>query len=104
MGDHGTKIFILSGKIIIILIRLGNGINNLILPCRSWRIKMVKTIEAIYENGVLKPLDPLDLREHERVKIVLIKTGNVARMVCFFTKYLLLICNAFPFLSFHILH
>jgi predicted DNA-binding antitoxin AbrB/MazE fold protein len=25
-------------------------------------------IEAVYENGVLKPIAPLDLKEHERVK------------------------------------
>lgn len=29
------------------------------------------TVEAIYESGVLKPLEPLDnLREHERVRVV----------------------------------
>jgi len=29
------------------------------------------TIEAIYESGVLKPLEPLDaLKEHERVRII----------------------------------
>jgi predicted DNA-binding antitoxin AbrB/MazE fold protein len=27
------------------------------------------TLEAIYENGVLKPSRPLPLREHERVRI-----------------------------------
>ena len=26
---------------------------------------MSKTIEAIYENGVLKPLNTIDLKEHE---------------------------------------
>jgi len=33
---------------------------------------MPKIIEAIYQNGVLKPLKKLDLREHEKVKIKLI--------------------------------
>lgn len=28
-------------------------------------------IEAIYENGVLKPLKPIDLKEHERVEIII---------------------------------
>lgn len=30
---------------------------------------MIVTIEATYENGVLKPLHPLPLKEHERVRI-----------------------------------
>ena len=28
-------------------------------------------IEAIYENGVLKPAEPLPLSEHERVRVVI---------------------------------
>jgi len=30
---------------------------------------MAREIEAVYENGVLKPLERLDLREGERVRI-----------------------------------
>ncbi len=30
---------------------------------------MPKTIEAIYENGVFKPLEKIDLREGERVRL-----------------------------------
>ena len=30
---------------------------------------MAREIEAIYEKGVLKPLERLDLREGERVKV-----------------------------------
>jgi predicted DNA-binding antitoxin AbrB/MazE fold protein len=30
---------------------------------------MTLTVEAIYENGVLKPAQPLPLREHEQVRI-----------------------------------
>jgi predicted DNA-binding antitoxin AbrB/MazE fold protein len=30
---------------------------------------MPLTIEAIYEDGVLKPMEPLPLQEHERVQI-----------------------------------
>jgi len=26
-----------------------------------------RQVEAVYENGVLRPLQPMDLREHERV-------------------------------------
>lgn len=29
------------------------------------------TIEATYENGMLKPSQPLPLKEHERVKVTL---------------------------------
>lgn len=30
---------------------------------------MAKTINAIYENGVFKPLEPISLREHEKVTL-----------------------------------
>ncbi len=32
-------------------------------------------VDAVYENGVLKPLQPLDLKEHERVVVSVAKTG-----------------------------
>jgi predicted DNA-binding antitoxin AbrB/MazE fold protein len=32
---------------------------------------MAKTIHAVYENGVLKPLEKLDLRESQRLKLSL---------------------------------
>ena len=32
-------------------------------------IKMLRNIEAVYRDGVLKPLSPLKLKEHERVRI-----------------------------------
>jgi predicted DNA-binding antitoxin AbrB/MazE fold protein len=32
---------------------------------------MAFTIEAIYESGVLKPAQPLPLKEHEKVRITL---------------------------------
>lgn len=31
---------------------------------------MTLTVEAVYENGVLKPVQPLPLKEHERVQII----------------------------------
>jgi predicted DNA-binding antitoxin AbrB/MazE fold protein len=40
---------------------------------------MQKTIEAVYENGVLKPFAALDLKEHEKVKIFFEKIGSAAR-------------------------
>ncbi|MEK7754532.1 MAG: antitoxin family protein, partial [Acidobacteriota bacterium] len=30
---------------------------------------MTKTLQAVYENGVLRPLEPLPLREHQRVTV-----------------------------------
>lgn len=30
---------------------------------------MAITVEAVYENGVLKPEQPLPLKEHEKVRI-----------------------------------
>jgi predicted DNA-binding antitoxin AbrB/MazE fold protein len=30
---------------------------------------MAITVEAVYENGVLKPVEPLPLKEHERVRL-----------------------------------
>jgi predicted DNA-binding antitoxin AbrB/MazE fold protein len=30
---------------------------------------MVKTLQAVYENGVLRPLEPLPLKEHQRVSV-----------------------------------
>jgi predicted DNA-binding antitoxin AbrB/MazE fold protein len=32
---------------------------------------MTLTVEAIYENGVLKPAQPLPLNEHEMVRIII---------------------------------
>ena len=37
------------------------------------------TIEAIYESGVLKPLEPLEgLNDHDRVRLVLQPIGTLA--------------------------
>ena len=32
---------------------------------------MTLSVEAIYENGVLKPIGPLPLQEHEKVQITI---------------------------------
>jgi predicted DNA-binding antitoxin AbrB/MazE fold protein len=37
---------------------------------------MHKQIEAIYENGVLRPLEPLDLDESQRVTITIADDGE----------------------------
>ena len=36
-----------------------------------------RVVEAIYENGVLKPLEKLDLREGQRVRIEIIEERDV---------------------------
>ena len=38
-----------------------------------------KVIEAIYENGVLKPLEKLNLKEGERIKIKIIRGSIVEK-------------------------
>jgi predicted DNA-binding antitoxin AbrB/MazE fold protein len=37
---------------------------------------MSKPIEAIYENGVLRPLEPLGLEEHQRVTVTIAEDGE----------------------------
>ena len=37
---------------------------------------MSLTIEAIYENGVLKPAQPLPFREHEKVRVTVQPASN----------------------------
>jgi predicted DNA-binding antitoxin AbrB/MazE fold protein len=36
-------------------------------------------VDAVYENGVLRPLQPLDLAEHERVLVRVVKTPASGR-------------------------
>jgi predicted DNA-binding antitoxin AbrB/MazE fold protein len=40
---------------------------------------MAITVEAVYEDGVLKPKQPLPLREHERVQVTIQPTVSLAR-------------------------
>ena len=40
---------------------------------------MAITVEAIYENGVLKPAEPLPLKEHEKVCITIRPSVSLAR-------------------------
>ena len=37
---------------------------------------MSHSIKAIYENGVLRPLSPLELAEREEVEIIILKEGD----------------------------
>jgi predicted DNA-binding antitoxin AbrB/MazE fold protein len=32
---------------------------------------MSLSVEAVYENGVLKPVEPLPLKEHEQVRVTI---------------------------------
>jgi predicted DNA-binding antitoxin AbrB/MazE fold protein len=32
---------------------------------------MIKTVEAIYENGVLKPITPISLPEHKKITLTI---------------------------------
>ena len=36
-------------------------------------------VDAVYENGVLRPLQPLDLREHEHVVVSVVKANAPRR-------------------------
>jgi predicted DNA-binding antitoxin AbrB/MazE fold protein len=36
-------------------------------------------VDAVYENGVLRPLQPLDLKEHEHVLVSVVKTADLRR-------------------------
>ena len=38
---------------------------------------MAKEVDAVYEKGVLKPLERLDLREGERVKLIIKRERGV---------------------------
>jgi predicted DNA-binding antitoxin AbrB/MazE fold protein len=40
---------------------------------------MTLTIEAIYENGVLKPTEPLPFKEHEKVTVTVQPAMSLAR-------------------------
>jgi predicted DNA-binding antitoxin AbrB/MazE fold protein len=40
---------------------------------------MPLTVEAIYENGVLKPAQPLPLQEHEKVQITIQPALSLAK-------------------------
>lgn len=37
---------------------------------------MAITVDAVYENGVLKPVEPLPFKEHERVRVTIQPSSN----------------------------
>ena len=40
---------------------------------------MTITVEATYENGVLKPAEPLPLKDHQKVRVTVEPDVNLAR-------------------------
>jgi len=40
------------------------------------RDEMNRRVEAVYENGVLRPLEPLPLREHQKVRVTVSDTED----------------------------
>jgi predicted DNA-binding antitoxin AbrB/MazE fold protein len=42
---------------------------------------MLTSFDAVYEDGVLKPLVPLTLNEHEKVRVTLSNAGHAAPAV-----------------------
>ena len=40
---------------------------------------MPKVIQAVYENGVFKPVGKIDLREHQQVEIVLSEMASATQ-------------------------
>ena len=43
------------------------------LELRLYNGRMPIQVDAVYENGVLRPLQPLDLKEHEHVLVSVVK-------------------------------
>jgi predicted DNA-binding antitoxin AbrB/MazE fold protein len=48
---------------------------------------MPLTVEAVYENGVLKPTRPLPLREHEAVRVTVYSGVSRARQTAGLLKW-----------------
>jgi predicted DNA-binding antitoxin AbrB/MazE fold protein len=38
---------------------------------------MSKRVEAVYENGILRPLEPLGLHQHQRVSVIVCEKPGV---------------------------
>ncbi len=50
----------------------GRGLSwNFKKPWRYDGLRMVKTLSAVYENGMLRPLEPLRLQEHQQVRVTI---------------------------------
>jgi predicted DNA-binding antitoxin AbrB/MazE fold protein len=45
-------------------------------------LAMAITVEAVYENGVLKPSEPLPFKEHEKVSVTVVAArGSLAAQI-----------------------
>ena len=44
-----------------------------------YNVGMPLQVDAVYENGVLRPLQPLDLKEHEHVRVSVVKDTAPSR-------------------------
>jgi predicted DNA-binding antitoxin AbrB/MazE fold protein len=49
---------------------------------------MTQQVEAVYENGVLRPLEPLHLSEHQHVTVVISESHATAERSHLDTDYL----------------
>jgi predicted DNA-binding antitoxin AbrB/MazE fold protein len=44
-----------------------------------YTIRMEKTVQAVYEDGVLRPLEPILLEERQEVTVTISDHGNIPR-------------------------
>ena len=44
-----------------------------------YTIRMEKTVQAVYEDGVLRPLEPILLEERQEVTVTISDQGNIPR-------------------------
>ena len=49
---------------------------------------MAVQVDAVYENGVLRPLQPLDLKEHEHVVVSVVKADAESNGPRLATEYI----------------
>jgi predicted DNA-binding antitoxin AbrB/MazE fold protein len=49
---------------------------------------MTNQVEAVYHNGLLRPLEPLALEEHQRVTVVISEVGSLPERSYLDAEYL----------------
>lgn len=49
---------------------------------------MTQQVDAVYEKGVLRPLRPLDLLEHQLVTVTVMETGSGIRRTSLDVEYI----------------
>jgi predicted DNA-binding antitoxin AbrB/MazE fold protein len=55
---------------------------------RSGINAMTRSLQAIYENGILRPLEPLPLEEHQQVTVTVSDSENGDLLDVTFLRYL----------------